>query len=418
MCRPKCKNEGNLVPSEHARCKRSIVDDREVQTWGMGHLGPRVSEGSSWGFESLVLHMKENSNYLEEYHELSNRIGGAFDAFIEGEIAKREDKDDLLLLYEKFLASKRGKAHFRPMLVYIAARLFGVSIDENFKNIFPVMTVPELGIWSNYALNWVTDEKNNVSGTKYEENIDLVASQYLLTEALYFLPDRMLKKYLEWYRWCMRGYLTVERDLTITNFEKIESEGAFWKAYSRNHSIPDVGGLYAYCFDIVDEYFELHTPAETMAKIRKINLEFGRSHQIDGDLSDFIIPNEQVSTTEKRPQKDYFIDIRTDRLTYPIWLLLKKSKAERPELFEEVKKVARERAYGEGFYARVHAFLKETKIVEEVLGYTRKERNRLRQEIDKLGIKNKGAELWKSALAILTDNKFVRQLKMDYGLVK
>lgn len=360
--------------------------------------------------------MDNQRNYLQEYHSISGRIGGIFDDFLLAELNKRADNQDLLLLYKKFLERKRGKAHIRPMLVYIAAKLFDVPVEPDFKNILPIMAVPELSIWSNYALNWVTDEKNNISGTKYEENIDLVASQYLLTEILYFLPDRMLRKYLEWYRWCMHGYLTVERDLTVTNFEQVEDERAFWRAYSRNHIIPDVGGLLAYCFEIVDEYFELKTSSETLAKIRKINLEFGRAGQIDGDLSDFIIPNEQVSTTEKRPQKDYFIDIRTDRLTYPTWLLLIRSKKDRPELFQEIRRVARERVHDGEFYQHVHDYLKESGIVAEVLGFVRKERNRLRHEIDKLGIKNEGTKLWKAAMAILTDNKFVRQLKSDYQL--
>ncbi len=89
----------------------------------------------------------KNLDYLQEYHSTSNRISGIFDDFLEREIEQREDKDDLLLLYRKFLENKHGKAHIRPMLVYIAAKLFNVPLDPAFKNILPVMAIPELSIW-------------------------------------------------------------------------------------------------------------------------------------------------------------------------------------------------------------------------------------------------------------------------------
>ena len=359
----------------------------------------------------------KQKNYLEEFHAISKKVSGIFDSYLITEIEKRSDSDLFKMLYRKFLEAKKGRAHNRAVFVYIAAKFFDIPIDSDLKNILPLMVIPELSIWSNYALNWVTDEKNNVSGTKLEENIDIVASQYLLTEVLYFLPDRMLRKYLEWYRRCLRGYISVEIDLTITNFERLENEGDFWIAYNRNHCIADVGELYAYCFEMVNEYFMLKTPDKQMRKIRKIMLEFGATLQINGDISDFIIPNDLISTTEKRPRKDYFIDIRTDRLTYPIWLLLKKCKTENPELFKEIKKVAKERISSDEFFWHVHAYLKKSEIIKEVLGYIRKQKNRLLREIDKLGIENEGLKLWKAALLILTDNKFARQIKRDYDIV-
>lgn len=358
----------------------------------------------------------KQKNYLDEFHATSKQISGIFDNYLSTEIKKRSDNELLDILYRKFLKPKKGKAHNRVMFVYIAAKVFAIPIDNDLKNILPLMVIPEVSIWSNYALNWVTDDKNNVSGTKLEENIDIISSQYLITEVLYFLPDRMLKKYLEWYRRCLRGFLTVEIDLTITNFERLENEGDFWTAYHRNHCIADVGELYAYCFEIVDEYFMLETPDKQMRKIRKIMLEFGATLQVNGDISDFITPTDLISTTEKRPRKDYFIDIRTDRMTYPIWLLLKKCKTENPELFQEIKRVAKERISSDDFYWRIHTYLKESGIVKEVLGHIRKQKNRLMREIDKLNIDNEGSKLWKASLLILTDNKFARQVKIDYEI--
>lgn len=355
-------------------------------------------------------------NNMDDFFKTTKEIGQFFDNFILKEFGKRNDSEILLSLYKKFLDKKIGIPHQRVMFVYIAAKFFGIKIKKDLSNLLPLMAVPELTIWSNYALNWVTDEKNNISGTKLEENLDLIASQYLLTEILYFLPDRMFRKFLELYRWDMRGYLSVEVDITLSNFDKMRDEKKFWVAYSRNHAIPDVGALFAYCFEIVDEYFELKTDPKLLAKIRKIMLEFGRTLQISGDLSDFLIPNELMSTTEKRPKKDYFIDIRTDRLTYPVWLLMKYSEKKNPTLHRELINSAKNREYPKDFYWKVHKFIKEQKIVEEILTFLKHEKNRLTKDIEKLGIKNEGTKLWKMSMFILTGNKFVKQLKIDYKI--
>ena len=151
-----------------------------------------------------------------------------------------------------------------------------------------------------------------------------------------------------------------------------------------------------------------------MKHIIKIQLEFGRALQINGDLSDFIIPNDKVATTEKRPKKDYFIDIRTDRLTYPSWLLLKHSEKDNPELHKEIIKSAKKRKYSKGFYEKVYNYIKKKEITQEVLNFIKYEEKRLLKEIDSLNINNEGRILWKCSILGLTKNKFAKQIKLDF----
>jgi len=360
--------------------------------------------------------MKNQAENLINYHQFSKDLSRKFDEFIVKEISQRVDSETLKLLYGKFFKKKIGTVHQRVSLVFIAAKFFGIDTEKNFDKLMRLAAVPEILIWSEYAFNWVTDGKNNDSGTKYEENINLISSQYLLTEVTNFLPDRMLRRYLELYRWGIFGCLTVEKDLRITNWENMKEEKAFWTAYSRNHCIPDVGALYAYCFEIVHDYFELNLDQKFLDKINKISFEFGRGLQVNGDLSDLIIPNEFIATTEKRPQKDYFIDIRTDRLTYPSWLLLTRAEKDDKQLFKAIVKSAEIRKYPNSkFYSRIHNSLRKYGIVDEVLSFLNKEKKRLMKEINKLVVNNAGAELWKSSIIVLVNNKFRKQIKGDYS---
>lgn len=362
--------------------------------------------------------MKKKINQVEEFHKFVNKVSLDFDKYILNEINNREDSKILNKLYKKFFKLKMGVPHQRVGLVFIAAKIFGIDIKKNYNDLIKISAVPELLIWSEYAFNWVTDGKNNDSETKFEDNINLITSQYLLTEVINFIPERMLKKYLELYRWGIFGCLTVETDLRITNWKNMKEEKTFWRAYSRNHIIPDVGALYAYCFEIVKDYFQIEVDPKTMKKIIKIGLEFGRIIQINGDLSDFIIPNSNVHTTEKRAKKDYFIDIRTDRLTYPSWLLLKKTEIDNIKLHNEIINSAKERKYENGFYEKVYEYIKEKGIAKEVLDFMNHEEKRLLRNVKSLKIKNNGTDLLRYSIIAFGKNKFKRQIKIDYLLCK
>ncbi len=362
--------------------------------------------------------MKNKINYLEKYHEFLRKVSEDFDNYLLKEIEKREDRKILKRLYSKFLRFKLGIPHQRVGWIFIAAKVLEIDINKHYNELLKLSAVPEVLIWSEYAFNWVTDGKQNDSETKLEENVQLITSQYLLTEATHFLPSKMLKKYLDLYRWGIFGCLTVEEDLRITNWKNISEWKVFWDKYSERHAIPDVGALYGYCFELVKDYFEIKIDEEKMKKIIHIGWEFGRDLQINGDISDFIIPNEKIHTTEKRPKKDYFIDIRTDRLTYPIWLLLKQTEKDNLKLHKEIIESAKNRKYEKGFFVKVYKYLKEKEIIKEVLEFNKNEKKRLFKEIDSLQINNEGIKLWKAALLFLVKNKFAKVLRLDYDLIQ
>ena len=355
---------------------------------------------------------------IKGYYAFNKEMGVMFDDFIMKEMKSRPDYNILSVLYKKFFQKKLGIPHQRVSQVFIAAKLFGIDIEKKRDELLRLASVPELLIWSEYAFNWVTDGKNNESETKYEDNLNLITCQYLLTEVTNFLPARMLKRYLELYRWGIYGCLTVERDLRITNWPNMHDDGVFWDAYSDNHCIPDVGALYAYCFELVRDYFNIQMDKKTSEAIFRIGVEFGRGVQINGDLSDFMIPNDLVSTTEKRPQKDYFIDIRTDRLTYPTWLLLRYAEINDLELFALTIKSAEDRRYpNKDFYWRIHECLKSQGIIKIILDYLSNEQERLIREVRQLSFNSEGMDLWIGSMQIFTHNKFQKQLKKDYMII-
>lgn len=353
-------------------------------------------------------------NFLEEYRKLSKKVSAEFDQYLLNCLKKREDKDSILMLYKKFLDTKIGEVHDRIVHVYIAGKVFGLNPEEKKEEFLRLMVPPELMIWSNYALNWVTDQKNNISGTKTEENLDLVASQYLATEVLYFLPDHMLRRYFEVYRWVMESYLTVETLLKITNFKNLEKDDDYWLAYARHHAIPGVGGLYAYCFGIVKEYFNIDIEAKILNKISKILLEYGRCMQINNDLSEFMLPDSDITTTEKR-KTDYFIDIRTDRLSYGVWLIMRHAKENNKSLYQEILASAQDGKYLQNFFESLTTYIKQYRILDKGINLLKHEYKRLYNEVEKLPLNSEGKHLWQMSLLTLVNNKFLRKIKEDYS---
>jgi len=357
---------------------------------------------------------KNDKISVKSYHDTARDVSKKLDTFLLSEFQKRDNANLLLSMYRKFIERKMGKEHQRPMLVYIASQLFGLETDKNYSNLLPLMATTELAIWSAYALNWVTDGKNQES--QNEVMIDLVASQYLWTEILFLnLPDKVIRSYIEMFRKMMRSFLLVETDLTITNYDNLMDENKFWKAYNL-HGTQGTGILDSYCFQIVDQYFDLKIPSDKMQKLDRIIQVFGRNLQIINDTSDLMIPNPELTTSEKRPIKDYFVDIRTNRLTYPIWLLLNKSKKENLKLHEEILESAQKRQYRQGFMERVFSFIKESGLMNEIVSFLKKEEERMKKEVDSLGVKNRGSDLLKILSIVVAHNKFLVQIKKDYDL--
>lgn len=352
---------------------------------------------------------------VEEYHVIAKDVSKRIDVYLLAEFKKRKDADLLLFMYKKFIERKTGKEHQRPMMVYVASQLFEVKTDENYTNLLPLMAVTELAIWSAYALNWVTDGKNQDPKNPHEVMIDLVASQYLWTEILYFnLPDQVIRSFIEFFRKMMRSYLLVETDLTITNYSNLENEKSFWKLYNI-HGTQGTGVLYSYCFQIVQQYFDVKIDAAKMLRLDNMMQIFGRNLQVINDTSDLMIPNKNLTTTEKRAIKDYFIDIRTNRLTYPIWLLLNGTKKDDPQLHQDIIDSARNRQYKDEFIERVVGYIKKTQLMNEIYSFLRKEEKRMKKEIDRLGMDNRGADLLKILSLIYTHNKFLDQMRKDYN---
>ena len=352
---------------------------------------------------------------IDEYHSIAKDVSKKLDNYLLAEFRKRKDADLLLFMYKKFIEKKTGKEHQRPMMVYIASQLFEVKTDKEYKNLLPLMAVTELAIWSAYALNWVTDGKNQNPKNPHEVMIDLVASQYLWTEILYFnLPDHILRSFVEFFRKMMRSYILVETDLTITNYSNLENEKEFWKLYNI-HGTQGTGVLYSYCFQIVQQYFDLKISQDKMLRLDGMMQVFGRNLQIINDASDLMVPNLNLTTTEKRAVKDYFIDIRTNRLTYPIWLLLNATKKDDIKLHKDIIQSAKERVYKDKFIERVVEYIKKTQIMNEIYNFLRYEEKRMKKEIDKLKMENRGADLLKILSLIYSHNKFLDQIRKDYN---
>ena len=111
-------------------------------------------------------------------------------------------------------------------------------------------------------------------------------------------------------------------------------------------------------------------------------------------------------------------------MTFVSWKMLRRSWYMNKELYSEILESAKNNKYKKGFYERVHIFLKNEKIIDSVIFYLKKEKYRMLKEIKTIenlfdqnnpNIKQ-GFAMWKISLNILTHNKFIKQLKIDYEI--
>jgi len=354
---------------------------------------------------------------IKQHHQITKRISNIFDLYLLREFKKRDDADTLLFLYKKFLKRRVGKEHLFPTLVYIASKLFEVETDAKYSNLMPLMTMAEMTMWWSYGIDWIIDQENMEFPKEVPEV--LIASQYLLSEFTYFdlqLSGAILNSYSILLRGVMESFWVDGIDLRITKYQQLQDSQRFWKLYNIRNTKSIAGLLSPFCFELVSQYFRCNVQKETLSRIVKMMTRFGACVQIINDVSDLMMPNPIITSTEKRPVKDYFVDIRDDRLTYPIWLLLNNSKRDNRQLFLKIIKSAKNKKYNKGFEEKVFNYIKEKGIMEEIISFLKKEEKHMRKEIKKLNIKNHGTDLLKILSAMITHNKFLVQIKKDYTL--
>jgi len=354
---------------------------------------------------------------IKQYHQVTKGLSKEFDSYILREFKKRDDADTLLFLYKKFLKRRMGKEHLFPILAYIASELFEVKTDNKYSNLMPLMTMTEMTMWWSYGLDWIIDQEN----MKFPDEVPevLIASQYCFSEFTNFnleLSNSILNSYILLLRRVMESFWVDGSELKITNYQKFQDPKKFWKLYNIRNMKSIAGVLSPFCFELIAQYFKCNVPKEDLSKIVKMMTRFGACVQIINDVSDLMIPNPTITSTEKRPVKDYFVDIRDNRLTYPIWLLLNNSKKDNRQLFLEIIKSAKNKKYNKGFEKKVFSYIKKKDIMEEIISSLKSEEKHMRKEIDKLNIKNQGIDLLKILSVMITHNKFLVQIKRDYGL--
>lgn len=354
---------------------------------------------------------------IKQYHQVTKKISSEFDSFLLRELKKRNDSDTLLFLYRKFLKKRRDKEHLFPTLVYLASELFGVKTDNEYSNLMPLMTMCELAMWWSYCLDWIIDKENMESPDEVPEV--LIASQYLFSEFVYLnlnLSESILTSYILLLRNVMESFWVDGNDLKITNYQKLQDPRMFWKLYNIRNMKSIAGVLSPFCFELVHQYFRCDISKENLSRITKMMTRFGACVQIINDVSDLMIPNPTLTSAEKRPKKDYFADIRDNRLTYPVWLLLNNSKKDNHKLFLKIIKSAKNKKYNKGFEKEVFNYIKKKNLMNEIICFLKNEEKIMKKETNKLSIKNRGADLLKILSVMITHNKFLVQIKKDYGL--
>ena len=290
------------------------------------------------------------------------------------------------------------------------------------------MAAVELCMWSAYTYNWIIDNKNINSQNPKKRLSDLVVIGYLMHNVILKLDLKSETKiyiFTEWFQNIGLAY-AAENYTRITDFENI-SDSQFWKMDNFVGAMSN-GVLNQICFKIVELEFgtnNLDLFNGNYAKFKKICHQNGLHLQSINNLSDFIIPNKYLTTSEKIAGEDYMKDIISDRMTEPIFKMLKIAKKEDPGLYVDILNAAKTLKYPDSeFPNRVHNFLKQHGIVKEIILWLKSEKKRILKEIkqieksfdlENIDIKE-SFDLWKEITVIMTNNKFIKQLKIDYEL--
>ena len=363
----------------------------------------------------------------QDYHELNSKISVELDNFLLSKYQQLPEWKNIKGIFEIYLRRRVGKTRSRDCWVYFMAKILGIDVEKDKEKLFYLMALPEIHIMAAYMTNWVMDNKNQ--DFEGANKVYLILNNFLISLPVLLLPkdlpnrDKIIELfYYNNYRTAL-GYEVEINRLTITNFENIKTDKEYWKlANVRNFDA--VGNLYSYIIDILVLGFELNLDLKLVNKIKSLAEQFGANVEVNGDLADFIIPNELCSTAEKRPKKDYFVDIKCNILTYTTLKALRRSKYINQILYNEIIESAKTGKYEIGFYSRFHNFLKQELVVQRVLDYLKKEKIRMLKEIKAIeksfDIKDVGVSqgfaMWKISLNILTHNKFIKQLKEDYEI--
>ena len=272
----------------------------------------------------------------KKYFEIMRETSEIVDPIIVESVAYlKETNNELHAFIINIPAFKKRvekKDKLRPFLLRLSYELSG---GKNWKKIAPACAAVEIFNISTYVDNAFFDNKNNI---KEKEKVNYVISARILRNIAEKTLRKTSKKNSEILMELLReidhdGYLAQFEDMNqITKKRKFKDFSDYLKAYL--HRCEGLTGRFME--NIAKIGAILAGATENQIKdLGKIGRNIGIIDQIVNDVGDFIPPEEKVVDFEKVYQ-DQFNDIKSGKLTLPIYHVLQSCSSKHKEIINKV----------------------------------------------------------------------------------
>lgn len=350
----------------------------------------------------------EYFNYLKETAKEVNPI--LLSCF---EQLKKQDKE-FYKLFKPILDKRLKFPQLRPVIMRISYELVG---GKNWQRIAPICAVMELHNMYLYLHNWIFDNKKSLWSGEIKEVRGKVNNTIISASIIRELLLQTIKKAkislaskdliekeiaestIETY---YSQYLDI--NLTIDRFKEFKSDEQFIKLYEQKSKLQS-GSFYKLSGKTGAM---LGKGSATQIKaISKICELFGTGLHISNDLGDFAPPKSSKATFGKAYQ-DQLADIKENRLTLPIYYLLKygnqKEQKALLKLVGNYKPTSKQiLEAGKSIHSSgAYVFCKK---------YIRKFFTSAKRELHKSFEKSKKRDLYALMLSAIRTNKFLAELR-------
>lgn len=348
------------------------------------------------------------------YHEYMQETAHIVNPKIEYYFEKHKKNEDLFKVLEPFIQKRLQTPQLRTVISRLA---YEIVDGENWERITPVMAAMEIQTIYLYLHNWIFDNKNNIRSWDMKEirkkinNITIVAAitREIISDAINDLniaSDKKLrikKLFSESTEDVYNGQF-LDVNLTIDRFNEFSSEKDFLKSYELKSNIQswNAYGLSGYVWALLG-----NAPKKQEDAIVKICKLFGTGLHISNDLGDFSPPKE-TKTSFGKAYQDQLADIKENRLTLPIFSILKNgNEKEKNDLLRMVGNYQPKKEEVYNAIETIHTTNTFSYCKKYIRGYYKEAEKLLHENFNK----SKERDFFSVMLSVIRSNKFLTELK-------
>lgn len=351
----------------------------------------------------------------DNYFEYVKETGGVVSPIILSCFQVLKDTDTKIYeLVEPLLLKRTKIAQLRPVITRLSYEICGGKDWRKIANICAIMEIHNMYL---YFHNWIFDNKNSIwigdLGNVRKKISDVIIAAAITREIFSDIidesniaPEKKLEIEKHFQKSIKETYYGqfLDINLTIDRFKEFKSEKDFLPSYELKSKIQSgsfyslsgrIGAILAGASknkeDIISEICEL----------------FGTGLHISNDLGDFAPPLERKITFGKSYQ-DQLADIRENRLTLPVYYVLKYgNEQEKENLLQLVGNYSPTKEQIDSAIKSIHSSGSYEYCHKYIRGYFNRAKKKLHESFEI----SKERDLFAIMLSVIRTNKFLAELR-------